>query len=74
MEHENLNNQETARLGIGAVIGGFSIVSEDKEFKFKGLCRSLYGIESGVCVQYFAHNGRRKFLTTIHQTRYLVII
>lgn len=25
MEHENLNNQETAQLGIGAVISRFSI-------------------------------------------------
>lgn len=28
---------------VGAVIGGFSIVPEDKEFKFKGLCPYCQG-------------------------------
>lgn len=36
MEHENLNNQETAQLGIGAVIGWVSVSDElPKEHKHR---------------------------------------
>lgn len=39
MNTEKLSNEaEPPALNKGAVICGFSIVPEDKEFKFKGLC------------------------------------
>jgi hypothetical protein len=37
------NEAKSPAFLVGAVIGGFSIVPEDKEFKFKGLCPYCQG-------------------------------
>ncbi len=44
MEHENLNNQESAQLGIGAVIGWVSVSEKLPELHSLGMSRDVLTI------------------------------